>query len=139
MTFTYYKVKEIQLLLLNRIAESFTYDWWDEKETLEYITRSPEEIAEERPDLTNLRIYDLAQTDCLSFGFLKWPEPEVFLIPLYLLPFIKEDTETMSISGETLSKISEIPTEDRIGKCVTYGLPSKSLFEKSLQCSYYPG
>jgi len=48
-------------------------------------------------------------------------------------------TETVSINGETLSKISEIPTEDRVGQCVAYSLPSKSLFEKSLQCSYYPG
>jgi len=115
----YERAKFARSVVLNRAAEVIAYDSWSD----EFARK---ELRKELPkDAMDIDPYELTMEQMKDLGFARWNyESDLMLIPLWLLPFLKEDIETESISGNKYSKKSELDTDNRYG-CIAFGVYPK--------------
>jgi hypothetical protein len=127
MSYSVYEIaKNIRRILLNRTAEVIVYDWSKDfsvdqiKNVVEYI-RSAKWFIPVNP-------IDMDEEQLIDLGFQKWSEENpVYLIPLWLFPFLPEEVELRCINGEknTLKK-ADMDNDNRFG-CLAYGvIPKKN-------------
>lgn len=119
---TYELCKGIRNAVLIRTAEVFHYNWSAEI-SQEYLKELPDEVFKyegfEKIDpssLTEEQMYEL--------GFRSWSEDNpMMLIPLWLLPFLIDEIEAMSIDDEEVRtiKVKDMDTDHRFGSCA-YGV-----------------
>jgi hypothetical protein len=72
--------------------------------------------------MSEIRLNDLSEEQMVELGFGLWnEETRLFLIPLWLFPFLPDDTQAESISGEHIAKKYKMDTDNRFG-CLAYGV-----------------
>lgn len=111
----------------NRIAETTTYTLWPDnlcgsfKEVKEATERFLEELKK------YIDFENLTEEEARELRFCQWSkeEPDLYLIPLYLLPILPIGIEVTCINGEKLIYDGHnIDTDIRFG-CLAYGIRVK--------------
>ena len=118
----YEKCQYIRRVILNRAAEVMNYNWGDE-----FSTSRIKEIPEvtKKYSVDTVDISQLTKNQMIELGFGQWSkEGPMFLIPLWLFPWLPEDIKTNDINGNSNLKKSEMDTDNRFG-CLAYGIHPK--------------
>lgn len=70
-----------------------------------------------------LSTLELNDSEARALGFMLWDEEsDLRLIPLWLVPYINEDTWVLSVdNGEESEKIMDVELDTRFG-CIAYGI-----------------
>lgn len=123
---TFERCKSIRNLLLSRIGENLVYDWNPEYKS-KSISEIPSIIHEWEKNYGSFKInpndLNLEEIKKLEFGL--WSkDSDLRLIPIWLFPFLADEFECQSISGEKYSKLSEINNDNRMGY-LAYGIIPK--------------
>jgi hypothetical protein len=122
---TFEIAKHIRSIIVTRAAESMNYINWSADYVASQIREIPEMIKK-----TNwfvpINPADLTEAEMRELGFGKWAEEDpMFLIPLWLFPFLPDEVDCGSISGEKrILKKSEMDNDTRFG-CLAYGVMPK--------------
>ncbi len=92
--------KHILQIIITRAAASMNYTNWSADYVASQIREIPEMIKK-----TNwfvpINPADLTEAEMRELGFGKWSEEDpMFLIPLWLFPFLPAEVDCGSISGE---------------------------------------
>lgn len=92
-----------QMILLataTRAAEPTVYQSWGSEFTAKNIRDLPTRLYAS-PDFEPVDPNDLTLEEMKNLGFRKWSDDSnMMLIPLYLLPYLKDGFRAISISGE---------------------------------------
>lgn len=119
----YEKCQYIRRVILNRAASVMNYNW-----DAEFSTSQIKEIPEitKKYSVDTVDISQLTENQMIELGFGKWSEDNpMFLIPLWLFPWLSEEIKTNDITGDSVLKKSEMDTDQRFG-CLAYGIyPAK--------------
>ena len=117
---TYEKCQQIRRFILNRAGEVYNYTNWDD----EFAAKQIREIPSKTED--KIDVSDLTATEMDDLGFGKWAkEDPMFLIPLWLFPFLPDKIEAGCIDGEKkVYNKSEMDNDHRFG-CLAYGVMPK--------------
>ena len=109
----------------NMVACTVQYKTWSDEYCRKEIREATDKMNEE------LRAYvdwdNLTVEEALELRFAKWSddEPDLYLIPLYLLPVLPIGTELTSISGKTfIYDGTNVDNDIRFG-CIAYGIRVK--------------
>ena len=98
------QLRNLQLGLLTRYAEAHNYALaWGEQFVFKTVKELPKPFSDFRFDPNQLRLSELKQ-----LGFKPWDGSGLYLIPLWLRPFLKSGCLVKSIDG----KISRYSPED---------------------------
>jgi len=122
---TFEIAKHIRSIIVPRAAASMNYTNWGADFVASQIREIPEMIKK-----TNwfvpINPADLTEAEMRELGFGKWSkEDPMFLIPLWLFPFLPDEVDCGSISGEKrILKKSEMDNDHRFG-CLAYGVVPK--------------
>jgi len=78
--------------------------------------------------LFDLNPSELTEKEMIDLGFIKYSnENDIYLIPLWSLPFLKNGIKVEFIDGEVrLLDKSTVDTDNRFG-CVAFGVSPKSI------------
>ena len=113
----------------NSIASTTIYTDWSDEFCRQVVKKATERFLEKLKkyiDFENLT----EEEEALELRFGQWSEnePDLYLIPLYLLPILPIGTEVTCINGENLIYDGHnINTDIRFG-CLTYGIKVKRLY-----------
>lgn len=120
---TYEKCQTIRRYILCRAAEVMNYTNWSNDFAVGQIRKTPNCLLE---SLGKVNITELTIDQMDNLGFLRWSEEKPMrLIPLWLYPFLTDEIEAESISGEFITKKVDMNTDNRFGM-LAYGiLPKK--------------
>lgn len=117
------KCIRIRNAIVKTSAEIFAYHvFWGKDFSMSELVRLPEKIKSQEwfspIDFSGMDFQEL-----IDVGFGKWDEESgIYLIPLYLLPYIKIGLKVTSISGDELViGDKDIDTDNRFG-CLAYGI-----------------
>lgn len=108
----------------NRVAETTQYNWSDEfcrKEIKETTEKFLDELKK-HIDWDNLTVEEARE-----LRFMQWDEdmPDLYLIPLWLLPILPIGMEVTSIDGtKIINNGTNIDNDIRFG-CIAYGITIK--------------
>lgn len=122
---TFEIAKHLRHIIVTRAAESMNYTDWSADFVASQIREIPEMIKK-----TNwfvpINPADLTEAEMRELGFGKWSkEDPMSLIPLWLFPFLPDEVDCGSISGEKrILKKSEMDNDHRFG-CLAYGVMPK--------------
>lgn len=98
----YEKLRNIRRYIVNIAAEVYTYTNWSSEFAAEQITKIPNSG---RGICDNVDISELTAEQMKDLGFGKMDEnSKSFLIPLWVLPFLREEIKTSCIDGSTIFK-----------------------------------
>ena len=106
----------------NQVAETVQYTSWSDESCREHINKSTETLLDELKkhiDWDNLTVEEVKE---LRFG--RWDDdmPDLWLIPLYLLPILPIGTELQSILGnKVVYDGTNVDKDTRFG-CIAYGI-----------------
>lgn len=106
-------------------AMTVQYEKWSDGFCRKEIKRSTDKFLDYIKDYINFK--HITKEEALLLGFRKWSEehPNLYLIPLYLLPIMPVGTELTSIFGEKIIYDgNNIGKDVRMG-CVAYGVEIK--------------
>lgn len=109
----------------SRVAETVQYEKWSDTFCRKEIKKSTDiflDYIEEYIDFEHME-----KEEALDLGFRKWDEeyPNLYLIPLYLLPIIPVGIELTSIFGKKIIYDgTNIDKDNRMG-CIAYGIEIK--------------
>lgn len=109
----------------NKVAETVQYKSWSDEFCRKEIEESTNKMLEELKkhiDFDNLTI-----EEAIELRFARWSEdqPDLYLIPLYLLPIIPIGTKLTTIGGEQLEYDgTNVDNDIRFG-CIAYGITIK--------------
>jgi hypothetical protein len=122
---TFVMASNIRNLIVMRAAEVMAYKNWSDDFSVSQIREIPEMVIEKK-DFKPIDLSDLTREEMLDLGFGTFSkEDPMLLIPLWLLPFIKEEFDGKCINGKTgIFKRSEIDNDHRFG-CLGYGVVPK--------------
>ncbi|QJI10834.1 hypothetical protein GuL6_183 [Buttiauxella phage vB_ButM_GuL6] len=117
-----------QMILLataTRAAEPIAYQSWGEEFALKHIRSLPGRL-QASPDFEPVDPNDLTLEEMKNLGFRKWSDDlEIMLIPLYLLPYLKEGVRVTSISGDEYFFFQESADNDHRGGLLAFGVIAK--------------
>ena len=122
---TFEIAKHIRSIIVTRAAKSMNYINWSADYVASQIREIPEMIKK-----TNwfvpINPADLTEAEMRELGFAKWAaEDSMYLIPLWLFPFLTDEVDCGCISGEKrIYKKSEMDNDARFG-CLAYGVSPK--------------
>lgn len=106
----------------NRVSETTTYTNWSDEFCRKEIQHSTDIFIDSMKrhfDWDNLTV-----EDAMNLRFQLWDEetPDLYLIPLYLLPILPIGMEVTSISGEKIiNDGANLDNDIRFG-CIAYGI-----------------
>lgn len=125
---TFQKIESIKAHVLAMASESMVYTDWDIEFAASNVIGIPAWIKTNKTELSNLDLSELSSDDCVKLGFSKWNTETglyLYLIPLYLFPFLPSDVDFTSVIGERVSRLEEISNDSRMG-FLAYGIsPTK--------------
>jgi len=121
----YEKCKHIRTTLLIAIGENMVYTNWNERTQAENVQNLKTDL------LDNDFIVDptsLSENEMREIGFPLWDvrddETSLYLMPIWLTPFLKKGLQMTTISGETITT-PHADNDHRFG-AVAYGvIPAK--------------
>lgn len=106
--------------LLTKIGEITAYPSWSDefcrKEVKEIQIKLLDFLTEKLP--TPDKVPGMTKDVVIDLGFIKWNE-ELFLIPLWLVPYLDPESQVISISDEVTS-LSMADNDHRMGM-IAYG------------------
>lgn len=110
---------------VNKVAETVQYTEWSDEmarhENRKYMEMMLEELKR------HIDWNNLTREEALELRFKLWDEeqPDLYLIPLYLLPIVPFGTELTSITGDKiLYNGHNVDNDVRFG-CVAFGIEIK--------------
>lgn len=109
----------------NKVAETVQYESWSDEFSRKEIRNATALMLEELKK--HIDWDNLTKEDAIELRFKRWDEdiPDLFLIPLYLLPIVPFGTELTSIFGDKiLYNGSNVDKDNRFG-CIAYGIEIK--------------
>lgn len=117
--------RSIRRIMINRSAECMTYATWSDEFIAKEIREIPK-IVKEWKEYHPIDPNELTRDEMIELGFGKWSDEDpMYLIPLWLLPFLPDEIECGCIDGEkSLMKIAEMDNDNRFG-CLAYGVMPK--------------
>lgn len=117
--------KHIRQIIVTRAAEPMNYTNWGADFVASQIRKIPERIKN-TDWFTPINPADLTEAEMRELGFAKWAaEDSMYLIPLWLFPFLTDEVDCGCISGEKrIHKKSEMNNDTRFG-CLAYGVMPK--------------
>lgn len=111
-------ILSLQGALLTRYAEAHDYAAaWGEKFVFETVKEVPQAYESFRFDPNQLKLSELKH-----LGFKPWSERGLYLIPLWLRPFLKEGSVVKCIDGTTSTYSSEKSDNDHRFGMLAYGV-----------------
>ena len=127
---TYEKCRAIRQGLVNQAASVMVYRLWDDKFAARKIREFPKNVENQEDSelYCNIQPSELTMGEAIELGFCKWSdENPIYLIPLWLFPFLAEEIEVGCISGAPVSlrKKLELDNEQRFN-CIAYGIIPKT-------------
>ena len=109
----------------NRVAETVQYSSWSDEFCRKEIKEAHDKLVEELKKHINFKTITRKEAVELRFGRWSDDTPNLYLIPLWLLPVIPVGTELTSISGEKIIyNGSNVDNDIRFG-CIAYGIEIK--------------
>lgn len=123
---TFDKCVNIRELLLTLTAESLIYDWDNSSKisNIKSITFDLDKLSIKHNTSYVIDPNDLSVEQAIQLGFKKYDldtNEIIYLIPLWLFPFLKEDIKVISISNKLLISKIEMNTDHR-GGLLAYGI-----------------
>lgn len=118
---TFKTLKNIQHCITRRTAEVLAYSWSDDF-CLKYI-REMVGVVKDTDWFPNdgVDIQELSIAEMEELGFGLWNDAsQLRLIPLWMAPYLNQNTDVLSIRGESC-KLSEADNDNRFG-CIAYGI-----------------
>lgn len=114
--------KAIRKAICSRAAQVFSYTNWSDGFAVNEIRTIPQWVKGSG-NFKPIDPNDFTVEELKELGFGKWDEEtNLYLMPLWLLPFIKDEIECGSISGERkVIKRDEINNDERFG-CLAFGV-----------------
>lgn len=117
--------KAIRKHTLDTAAQCVAYSSWSADFVKGQLLTCKERL-EKSKNFRKINLKALTKRNLKELGFGLWSDnSNLYLIPLWLLPYLEEATETESISGSKHSTTSDIDNDSRMG-CLAYGIkPTK--------------
>lgn len=108
------------------VAETVQYESWSDEFCRKEIKSNTDQFLsaiEKHIDWNNI-----SQEEALELGFVRWSEdqPDLYLIPLYLLPILPIGTELTDIFGDKLIYDGKNVDNDVRFGCIAYGITIKN-------------
>lgn len=106
----------------NMVAQTVQYTSWSDEFCRKEIKEAHDKFIEELKKHIDLKT--LTREDAIGLRFRRWSDetPNLYLIPLWLLPIIPVGTELTCISGaKIIYDGSNIDNDIRFG-CIAYGI-----------------
>ena len=121
----YQIAKNVRTIMMNRSAEVMNYLSWSSDFCAEQIREIPEKIKS-YDWFTPINPSELTKDQMKDLGFGKWSDEDpMYLIPLWMFPFLPEEINCGCIDGVKLVvKKSEMDNDHRFG-CLAYGVMPK--------------
>ena len=110
----------------NKVSETVQYASWSDEFCRTKIKESTDKMLEELKK--HIDWEHLSKEEAVELRFGKWDEdqPDLYLIPLYLLPILPIGTKLTTISGEEIEYDgTNVDNDIRFG-CIAYGIAIKS-------------
>lgn len=110
---------------VNKVAETVQYESWSDEmarnENRKYMSMMLEELKK------HIDWNKLTREEAFELRFRQWDEdtPDLFLIPLYLLPIVPIGTELTTINGDTVLYLGDNVDNDTRFGCIAYGIKIK--------------
>ena len=109
----------------NRVAETVQYTSWSD----EYCRKTIKEATDKMLDVLseNIDWNNLTKEEAYELRFMRWSEdqPDLYLLPLYILPILPIGTKIISIFGEEIIYDgTNVDNDIRYG-CIAYGIEIK--------------
>ena len=122
---TFEIAKNIRQIIVNGAAELMNYTDWGADFVALQIRKIPERLKN-TDWFVPINPADLTEAEMQELGFGKWAEEDpMFLIPLWLFPFLADEVDCGCISGEKRRmKKTEMDNDHRFG-CLAYGVMPK--------------
>lgn len=109
----------------NRVAETVQYKSWSDEFCRKEIKEATDEMLDELKKYIDWD--NLTKGEARELRFMKWSEdqPDLYLIPLYLLPILPIGTKLTDIFGKELEYDGKnVDNDIRLG-CIAYGITIK--------------
>ena len=109
----------------NKVAETVQYESWSDEFCRKEIKESTNEVLNYIKEYIDFEC--ITREEAFELGFRKWSEedPNLYLIPLYLLPIIPVGTELISIFGKKIIYDGNNVDKDIRMGCIAYGIEIK--------------
>lgn len=109
----------------NKVAETVQYTNWSDEFCREEIKRATDRFVNELKKYINFNNLTEGEAQELRFGKWSDDEPDLYLIPLYLLPILPIGTKLTCINGQKIVYDGHnIDNDVRFG-CLAYGVRVK--------------
>jgi hypothetical protein len=118
--------KDVRQCILNSAAEIMNYSKWSDDCSVRELRELIERIKESMW-FSPIDPAAFTEQEMRELGFERWSEEDpMYLIPLWLFPFLSEEVNCCSINGKKYlkKKKSEMDTDNRYG-CLAYGVTPK--------------
>ena len=119
------KIRECFVCYANCIAETFQYTEWSD----EYCRKKVKEVTDEFLGALKLHIdwNHLTRDEAYELRFGLWSEdqPDLYLLPLYILPILPIGTELTSINGDKIIYNGSNVNKANWFGCIAYGIEIK--------------
>ena len=125
MESTFEIVKNIKSIIISTTAEVMNYTSWSESFAVSQIRDIPAHIR--KADwYRDINPAELTKDEMQILGFGRWSNDNpMFLIPLWLFPFLVDEIECKSINGDTVTRKTDMNDDNRFG-CLAYGVVPKT-------------
>ncbi|AIK68117.1 hypothetical protein CPTMiller_00181 [Citrobacter phage Miller] len=116
----------IMLATATRAAEPIAYSSWDYEFAIKHIRDLPNRLIGS-PDFSPVDPNELTLEEMKNLGFRKWSDKtNLMLIPLYLLPYLKEGITVIDISDEQYYFFREEADNDHRMGLLAFGVVPKA-------------
>lgn len=123
---TFQLCQMILVATATRAAEPIEYTSWGTEFAIKHIRDLPGRLMKS-PDFFPVDPNDLTREEMENLGFRKWSEEsDLMLIPLYLLPYLKEGITVTSISGDQYFFFFESVDNDHRMGLLAFGVIPKA-------------
>lgn len=109
----------------NRISETTTYTNWSDNFAREEVMKCSKKFLNALKNYIDFE--NLTEREARELRFQKWSEdePDLYLIPLYLLPILPIGIELACLDGEKLIYDGKNVDDDIRCGCIAYGIRVK--------------